>query len=256
MPRDAPLSRLYHSPPSGLPGAVRLARVRAGARASGRVAVSVLAGSVGVMAAVQMIAARVPGGGAAPFAVVALALAVAAVPALAVTQIRWGRAARGAARLERELFAREPARLGARRVASRLLTAAGWGVALLLALALPRLLAEAGLPGVAEPARHAAATVGAAGVTAGAGFVLWWMRDAWVVALRAMRGAPPPGDPWDPGYEEADSSGAVLSFGAVSAVTALVAGRAHLWVPSTVLIYALLFGALAALIAWNIVTGE
>lgn len=234
----------------------RLTRLRSRAQALGRLAASVTAASIAAVTSAQLLVARVPGGRAAPFAAAALALFVIAVPSMAAAQIHWARAVAGAVRLENELFARVCAPPAARRAACRLLAAAGWGIMLLLGLTLPRLLSESGLYGVASSARRGAEAAAYAAYAAGAGFAIWWIKDVAAGAVHALRGSPAPGDPWDPGSPVGARRGAGLCAGAALAVAALIAARAHLWNPSAMLVFGLLFGTLAALIAWNIVTGE
>ncbi|MFI6595275.1 hypothetical protein ACIBHX_03455 [Nonomuraea sp. NPDC050536] len=224
------------------PGARAVTGLRAQAQSARRTALIALSGSIALITAAQLLAERArTREGTLPLAVLALGLFLGALPVLAVTQGIWGARARAVRRRELELYS--AARGAWPRLASRLGVAACWAVTLLLGFTVPRLFRESGMYGLAGALTSAADVVAIPAYAAGAFFLLWWGRDA-AMTLARVRSGGAPGDPWDPGSGRRGRGVAALWAGAVLAVTALVAARAHLWEPPTALVYALLAAAL------------
>lgn len=224
------------------PGAQAVTGLRAQARTARRTALVALAGSIALLTAAQLLAERArTREDTLPLAVLALGLFLGSLPALSLTQGIWGARARAVRRRELELYS--VARGAWPRLASRLGMAACWAVTLLLGFTVPRLFQESGMYGLAAALAGAADIVAIPAYAATALFLIWWGRDLFRTLARARSGRAP-GDPWDPGSGRRGPGVATLWTGAGLAIAALVAGRAHLWEPPTVLVYALLAAAL------------
>nr|SBO99131.1 hypothetical protein BN4615_P8647 [Nonomuraea gerenzanensis] len=233
------------------PGAQEVAGLRATARAARRGALVALTASIALLTTVQLLADRAATREQTlPLAVLSLALFVAALPVMAITQYVWGTRARLVRRRERELYAAP--RSGRLRPLTRLAVAACWTVTLLLGWTVPRLFRDAALPAFADALSWAAEALSVVSVAAGVLFLLWWARDAAGMLARALRSGGSPGDPWDPGAGTRPGAGAALWTGAAVAVVALLGARAHLWEPATGVVYALLTAALVC----GVVTDE
>ncbi|MFI6292183.1 hypothetical protein ACIBEJ_11410 [Nonomuraea sp. NPDC050790] len=182
---------------SPFPGARVVTGLRAHARAARRIALIALSGSIALPAAVQMLAERAATREETlPYAIAALLLSLASVPALAATQAVWGVRMRRVRRRELELYAVTAAPLT--RALSRLGVAACWVVTLLLGYTVPRLFRESGLYGTADTLARAVELLTLAGFAAAVFFATWWARGA-LTTLRAIaRSGPSPRDPWDP----------------------------------------------------------
>ncbi|MFG1709932.1 hypothetical protein ACFLIM_42885 [Nonomuraea sp. M3C6] len=233
------------------PGAEAVAGLRARARTARRGAFVALSSSISLLTTAQMLADRAPTREQTlPLAVLSLAVFVAALPTLAITQYVWGRRARLARRREHELYAAAPS--GRARALSRLAVAAGWVVTLLLGWTAPRQFRQAALYAFADALSWAVEALAVLSCAAGVSFLLWWARDALGMLARAGRSGGSPGDPWDPGHGARPRGGAALWAGAAVAVAALLGARAHLWEPATGVVYALLTTALVC----GVVTDE
>ena len=120
---------------------------------------------------------------------------------------------------------------------------------LLLGLTVPRLFREAALYGTADALSTGGRILTCTACAAGVLFALWWTRD--VMAARS------PADPWDPGHGRRRRAATVAPWIAtLSAITGLLAARAHLWDPATPLLYALLVFALLAPAVRELVTDQ
>ncbi|WP_186404310.1 hypothetical protein [[Actinomadura] parvosata] len=233
------------------PGAQEMAGLRARARAARRGALVALTASIALLTTVQLLADRAATREQTlPLAVLSLALFVAALPAMALTQYAWGARARRVRRRERELYA--STRSGRARPLTRLAVAACWAVTLLLGWTVPRLFRAAARYSFADALSWAGEAMSVISVSAGVLFLLWWARDVVGMLARALRSGGSPGDPWDPGAGPRRKEGAALWTGAAVAVAALLGARAHLWEPATGVIYALLTAALVC----GVVTDE
>jgi len=222
-----------------LPGARAVTVLRARARAARRVALLALTGSIALLCGAQLLAEREPAGRPTfPLAVLALAVFLAALPTLAITQAIWGARTRAARRRESELYAAPPA--APLRAAGRLAVACGWAMVVLLGCTVPQLFGAAGEHAAAAVLTRAVNVLTAAGMVAAGCFALWWARDALGAPGRADRPGGSPGDPWDPGRGGHRRASAALWTGATVAVAALLGARAHLWHPATGMVYALL----------------
>ncbi|MGW0806364.1 hypothetical protein [Nonomuraea sp. NPDC002799] len=233
------------------PGARDVAEVRARAGSARRCALVALSASIALLATAQVLADRAATREQTlPLAIMSLAVFVIALPAMAATQYLWGARARVVRRRERELYADVPSGRG--RALWRLLVAGGWVVTLLLGWTAPRFFRQAAWYASADILTRAADTLAVLSFAAGVLFLLWWARDALRMLARVRRPGGSPGDPWDPGRGPRSREGAVLWTGAAVAVAALVGARAHLWEPSTAVVYALLTVALVC----GVVTDE
>ncbi|MFI6386308.1 hypothetical protein [Nonomuraea sp. NPDC050540] len=182
-----------------LPGARVVTGLRTHARAARRLALIALSGSIALPAAVQMLAERAATREETlPYAVAALLLSLASLPALAATQAVWGVRMRRVRRRELELYAVTGAPLT--RALSRLGVAACWTVTLLLGYTVPRLFRESGLYGTADTLTRAVDLLTLAGYVAAAFFAAWWARGALSTLAGIARSGHSPGDPWDPDH--------------------------------------------------------
>ncbi|WP_188187249.1 hypothetical protein [Nonomuraea sp. SYSU D8015] len=233
------------------PGAEDLAGLRTRAKAARRRALVALVATLALLSTAQLLADRaVTREQTLPLAVLSVTVFAAALPTLAITQYVWGARARLVRRRERELYA--VARSGRARPLSRMGIAAGWAVTLLLGCTAPHFfhgVAHSGLAGVLS---RAAEAIALAGLAAGVCFLVWWARDLMGMLARDRCPGGSPGDPWDPGLGTRRRAGAALWTGAAVAVAALVGARAHLWEPTTGMIYGLLTAALVC----GVVTDE
>lgn len=233
------------------PGAQELAGLRTRARSARRVALVALIAFIALLATVQLLADRTPAREQTlPLAALSLAVFAAALPTLAITQYVWGARARRVRRREHELYA--ATRSGLARPLSRLGIAAGWAVTLLLGCTAPRFFRAAARHALADTLGLVAEAIVLTGFAAGVCFLLWWARDTMGMLARAWRSGGSPGDPWDPGSGARPRRGAALWTGAAVAVAALVGARAHLWEPTTGVVYGLLTAALVC----GVVTDE
>lgn len=221
-----------------LPGARAVTGLRTQARAARRNALIALSGSIALLSSVQMLAERTP---TRTLAILALVVFLAALPAMAFTQLLWGARMRSVREREHELYAACSAPLW--RLAGRLAVAACWAVTLLLGFTTPRLFHQTGLYGFADALAQAAEVFALTGYVVGVFFLIWWAADALGMLARARPGVPP-GDPWDPGHGARKRGGAALWTGAAIAIAALVGARAHLWEPGTLVLFVLLGTAL------------
>ncbi|WP_433224431.1 hypothetical protein [Microtetraspora malaysiensis] len=225
------------------PGAVRLAYLRERAAGARRAALLVLGISTTLLVAVQLLAERTETGrAAAPYAVAALVVFAAALPAMTASQVLWGLREQEARVGEREVFATR-SRPHIRRLLARLSVAACWAVLVLLGLTVPRLFTDAGLYGAADRLADVAETLAMTCYMSGMAFLLWWGKDVIMAAARRR----PPSDPWD------DVPGAYRPLprrlpgaAALLPLLALIGARAHLWTPDTLTVLALAAMALAA----------
>ncbi|MEV4892187.1 hypothetical protein AB0K48_22655 [Nonomuraea sp. NPDC055795] len=184
---------------SPLPGARVVTGLRRHARAARRLALIALSGSIALPAAVQMLAERAATREETlPYAVAALLLSLASLPALAATQAVWGVRMRRVRRRELELYAVTGAPLT--RALSRLGVAACWTVTLLLGYTVPRLFRESGLYGTAVTLTRAVELLTLAGYAAAVFFAAWWARGALSTLAGIARSGHSPGDPWDPDH--------------------------------------------------------
>ncbi|MFI6534106.1 hypothetical protein ACIBHY_16725 [Nonomuraea sp. NPDC050547] len=184
---------------SPLPGARVVTGLRTHARAARRLALIALSGSIALPAAVQMLAERAATREETlPYAVAALLLSLASLPALAATQAVWGVRMRRVRRRELELYAVTGAPLT--RALSRLGVAACWTVTLLLGYTVPRLFRESGLYGTADTLTRAVDLLTLAGYVAAVFFAAWWARGALSTLAGIARSGHSPGDPWDPDH--------------------------------------------------------
>ncbi|MFD9943686.1 hypothetical protein ACFWYW_05210 [Nonomuraea sp. NPDC059023] len=182
---------------SPLPGARVVTGLRTHARAARRLALIALSGSIALPASVQMLAERAATREETlPYAIAALLLSLASVPALAATQAVWGVRMRRVRRRELELYAVTAAPLT--RALSRLGVAACWAVTLLLGYTVPRLFRESGLYGTADTLTRAVELLTLAGYVAAVFFATWWARGALSTLAGIARSGHSPGDPWDP----------------------------------------------------------
>ncbi|MFI6903004.1 hypothetical protein ACIBKY_17205 [Nonomuraea sp. NPDC050394] len=182
---------------SPLPGARVVTGLRTHARAARRLALIALSGSIALPASVQMLAERAATREETlPYAIAALLLSLASLPALAATQAVWGVRMRRVRRRELELYAVTGAPLT--RALSRLGVAACWAVTLLLGYTVPRLFRESGLYGTADTLTRAVELLTLAGYVAAVFFATWWARGALSTLVGLARSGRSPGDPWDP----------------------------------------------------------
>ncbi|WP_067131267.1 hypothetical protein [Microtetraspora malaysiensis] len=232
--------------PDGMPaspGAVRLAYLRERATGARRAALLVLGISTTLLVTVQLLAERTETGqAAAPYAVAALVVFAATLPAMTASQVLWGLREQEARVGEREVFATR-SRPHIRRLLARLSVAVCWAVLVLLGLTVPRLFTDAGLYGAADRLADVAETLAMTCYMSGMAFLLWWGRDVIMAAARRR----PPSDPWD------DVPGAsrplprrLPGAAALLPLLALIGARAHLWTPDTLTVLALAAVALAA----------
>ncbi|MFI9554314.1 hypothetical protein [Nonomuraea endophytica] len=184
---------------SPLPGARVVTGLRTHARAARRIALIALSGSIALPASVQMLAERAATREETlPYAVAALLLSLASVPALAATQAVWGVRMRRVRRRELELYTVTAAPLT--RALSRLGVAACWVVTLLLGYTVPRLFRDSGLYGTADTLTRAVELLTLAGYAAAVFFATWWARGALSTLSGIARSGRSPGDPWDPAH--------------------------------------------------------
>ncbi|WP_155126348.1 hypothetical protein [[Actinomadura] parvosata] len=168
------------------PGAQEMAGLRARARAARRGALVALTASIALLTTVQLLADRAATREQTlPLAVLSLALFVAALPAMALTQYAWGARARRVRRRERELYA--STRSGRARPLTRLAVAACWAVTLLLGWTVPRLFRAAARYSFADALSWAGEAMSVISVSAGVLFLLWWARDVVGMLARALR---------------------------------------------------------------------
>ncbi|MFC5829073.1 hypothetical protein [Nonomuraea insulae] len=225
------------------PGAQEVAGLRARTRSARRGALVALSTSIALLATAQVLADRATTREQTlPLAVLSLGVFAAALPTLALTQYVWGARARLLRRRERELYA--VARSGRARLLTRPAVAGGWAVTLLLGWTVPRFFREASLHTFADALTWGAEALSVISVGAGVSFLLWWALDAVGILARALRSGGSPGDPWDPGHGARPREGAALWTGTAVAVAGLVGARAHLWEPTTSVLYVLLAVAL------------